>query len=53
VRLRQRETIQVLLRAIDRREEVRQPIDGRFVQRWRNYEKFIQPLLPLLQSNSE
>jgi tetratricopeptide (TPR) repeat protein len=33
--------------------QVRQPIDRRFVQRWRNYEKFIQPLLPLLQSDSE
>ena len=33
--------------------QVRQPIDRRFVQRWRNYEKFIQPLLPLLQSDRE
>ena len=33
--------------------QVRQPIDRRFVQRWRNYEKFIQPLLPLMQSDSE
>ncbi len=32
--------------------QVRQPIDRHFVQRWRNYEKFIQPLLPLLGSDS-
>jgi tetratricopeptide (TPR) repeat protein len=29
--------------------QVRQPIDRRFVQRWRNYEEFVQPLIPLLQ----
>jgi tetratricopeptide (TPR) repeat protein len=33
--------------------QVRQPIDRRFVQRWRNYEEFVQPLMPLLQSDSE
>jgi hypothetical protein len=33
--------------------QVRQPIDARFVQRWRNYEEFVQPLTPLLKSDSE
>jgi len=33
--------------------QVRQPIDRRFVQRWRNYEEFIQPLIPLLQSDPD
>jgi hypothetical protein len=33
--------------------QVRQPIDRRFVQRWRNYEEFVQPLIPLLQPDSE
>jgi tetratricopeptide (TPR) repeat protein len=33
--------------------QVRQPIDRRFVQRWRNYEEFVQPLIALLQSDSE
>jgi len=32
--------------------QVRQPIDRRFVQRWRNYEEFVQPLIPLLQVDS-
>jgi tetratricopeptide (TPR) repeat protein len=29
--------------------QVRQAIDPRFVQRWRNYEEFVRPLLALLQ----
>jgi hypothetical protein len=33
--------------------QVRQPIDRRFVQRWRNYEDFVQPLMPLLESDSD
>jgi tetratricopeptide (TPR) repeat protein len=33
--------------------QVRQPIDRRFVQRWRNYENFVQPLISLLESDSD
>ena len=33
--------------------QVRQPIDRRFVQRWRNYEEFVQPLMPLLRLESD
>jgi hypothetical protein len=33
--------------------QVRQPIDPRFVQRWRNYEEFLQPLLSLLRVESD
>jgi tetratricopeptide (TPR) repeat protein len=33
--------------------QVRQPFDRRSVQRWRNYEEFVLPLIPLLQADSE
>ena len=33
--------------------QVRQPIDGHFVQRWRNYSEFIGPLIPLLQADGD
>jgi hypothetical protein len=33
--------------------QVRQPIDGRFVQRWRSFEEIVRPLMPLLGPDSE
>ncbi len=29
------------------KRQVRQPIDGRFVQRWRSFEELVRPLMPL------